>query len=81
MLFYEIRARLSDRHNQISDCQNPENTQSMTMTGRLFPGLVFSMVGISSQAICGKANQVLGLIQKMFGYKNLASVKLLLIFI
>ena len=39
MLFYEIRARPSDRHNQISDCQNPENTQSMTMTGRLFPGL------------------------------------------
>ena len=39
MFFYEISAGQSDRHNQISDCQNTKNGWSMTVTGRLFPGL------------------------------------------
>ena len=39
MFFYEISAGQSDRLNQISDCQNTKNGWSMTVTGRLFPGL------------------------------------------
>ena len=47
MLFYDISSGQSDKHNQVSDCKNTKNGQSMTVSRRLFPGLVV-IVGICS---------------------------------
>jgi hypothetical protein len=37
--YYKISSGQSDRHNKISACQNTKIGQSMSVTGRLFPGL------------------------------------------
>ena len=43
ILLHEIIAGQSDRHHQISAGQNTNNGWSMTVTRRLFPGLLSSI--------------------------------------